>query len=116
MSSEFLDEVRRLTREFFDLPMEEKLKYSREENEIEGYGNDMVLSDKQILDWTDRLYLTVYPEQSRRFNYWPTNPQRFRYFFFLKFFMNLSTISLGLMGWVGQTRPEKSKLRVWPEL
>lgn len=80
MSAEFLDEVRRLAKQFFDLPMEEKSKYSREENEIEGYGNDMILSNQQILDWTDRLYLTVYPKESHRFKYWPTNPERFRYF------------------------------------
>lgn len=94
MSTEFLDEVRQLAKQFFDLPMEEKLKYSREEAEMEGYGNDMVLSNQQILDWTDRLYLTVYPQQSRRFKYWPTNPERFRYFsfsnlvFYVILFMN----------------------------
>lgn len=94
MSTELLDEVRQLAKQFFDLPMEEKLKYSREEAEMEGYGNDMVLSNQQILDWTDRLYLTVYPQQSRRFKYWPTNPERFRYFsfsnlvFYVIFFMN----------------------------
>ncbi|XP_022960723.1 protein SRG1-like isoform X1 [Cucurbita moschata] len=78
MSAEFLDEIRRLAKQFFDLPMEEKSKYSREEDEIEGYGNDMILSNQQILDWTDRLYLTVYPKESHRFKYWPTNPERFR--------------------------------------
>uniref|UniRef100_A0A0A0LYX6 Fe2OG dioxygenase domain-containing protein n=1 Tax=Cucumis sativus TaxID=3659 RepID=A0A0A0LYX6_CUCSA len=78
MTSEYLDEVRRLTKQFFGLSMEEKLKYLKEELEMEGYGNDMILSNQQILDWTDRLYLTVYPHQSRRFKYWPTNLQRFR--------------------------------------
>ncbi|KAL0559261.1 hypothetical protein IC582_003858 [Cucumis melo] len=78
MTSEYLDEVRQLTKQFFGLSMEEKLKHLKEEHEMEGYGNDMILSNQQILDWTDRLYLTVYPHQSRRFKYWPTNPQRFR--------------------------------------
>ncbi|GJY11491.1 hypothetical protein Tco_0379676 [Tanacetum coccineum] len=32
----------------------EKKKYPREENAVDGYGNDMVLSDNQILEWTDR--------------------------------------------------------------
>lgn len=84
MTSEYLDEVRQLTKQFFGLSMEEKLKYLKEEHEMEGYGNDMILSNQQILDWTDRLYLTVYPHQSRRFKYWPTNPQRFRLVFLSK--------------------------------
>lgn len=80
MSPEFLEEVRQVAKLFFALPMEDKLKYSREEDKMEGYGNDMIFSNQQILDWTDRLYLTVCPEESRRFKYWPTNPERFRYF------------------------------------
>ncbi|XP_022134811.1 uncharacterized protein LOC111006992 [Momordica charantia] len=78
MSPEFLEEVRQVAKLFFALPMEDKLKHSREEDKMEGYGNDMIFSNQQILDWTDRLYLTVCPEESRRFKYWPTNPERFR--------------------------------------
>ncbi|KAM0899762.1 hypothetical protein ACQ4PT_021107 [Festuca glaucescens] len=62
----FLGEVMKVTREFFKLPLEEKQKYSNlvngNEVRIEGYGNDMVVSEKQILDWCDRLYIIVEPE------------------------------------------------------
>ncbi|KAJ6731842.1 hypothetical protein OIU79_003049 [Salix purpurea] len=58
MTSSFLDKIREVSKQFFASPMEEKQKYSREADSIEGYGNDMILSDHQTVDWTDRLYLT----------------------------------------------------------
>uniref|UniRef100_A0A0E0DXW0 Fe2OG dioxygenase domain-containing protein n=1 Tax=Oryza meridionalis TaxID=40149 RepID=A0A0E0DXW0_9ORYZ len=55
----FLSEVMKVTRGFYELPLEEKQKYSNLANgnefNHEGYGNDMVVSEKQILDWCDRL-------------------------------------------------------------
>ncbi|XP_021812061.1 codeine O-demethylase-like isoform X1 [Prunus avium] len=78
MTPEFLDEVREMTKQFFALPLEEKQKYSREVNDIQGYGNDMVISQQQTLDWTDRLYLSVYPEEHRKLKLWPQNPESLR--------------------------------------
>ncbi|KAH9624410.1 hypothetical protein KSS87_003429 [Heliosperma pusillum] len=60
LSSTFLDEVREVTKKFFDLPLEEKQKYSRVIDDYDGYGNDTIVSENQTLDWTDRLYLTVH--------------------------------------------------------
>ncbi|KDP35883.1 hypothetical protein JCGZ_10453 [Jatropha curcas] len=78
MTSSFLEEMRQVATQFFSLPMEEKQKYSRKTGSIEGYGNDMVLLEHQILDWTDRLYLTLNPENQRQLRFWPENPQTFR--------------------------------------
>ncbi|KAM3221094.1 hypothetical protein P3L10_020362 [Capsicum annuum] len=46
--------------------MEEKQNYGRAPDDTEGHGNDMVLSENQTLDWTDRLYLLVHPEDERK--------------------------------------------------
>lgn len=73
-----LDELRENGRQFLKLPMKEKQKYARAANEIEGYGNDMVLYENQTLDWTDRIYLLVSPEDGRKLQYWPENPKSFR--------------------------------------
>ena len=78
MTSSFLDKIREVSKQFFAYPMEEKQKYSREADSIEGYGNDMILSDHQTIDWTDRLYLTISPEDQRRIKFWPENPKDFR--------------------------------------
>ena len=83
MEQSFLGEVMGVAREFFKLPLEEKQKYSNlvngNEVRIEGYGNDMVVSEKQILDWCDRLYIIVEPENRRIYSLWPTQPPSFRY-------------------------------------
>lgn len=78
MASSFLDKVREVTKEFFALPMEEKQKYCRTLEDIEGYGNDTVVTEHQTLDWTDRLYLLVKPEDQRKLKLWPENPETFR--------------------------------------
>ncbi|KAK6151688.1 hypothetical protein DH2020_014323 [Rehmannia glutinosa] len=73
----FLDQVHGVTKEFFSLPMEEKMKCARPKDDIDGYGNDTVYSDKQTLDWNDRLYLVVKPETQRKLKVWPQNPNNF---------------------------------------
>lgn len=39
----------------------------------------MILSEHQILDWTDRLYLILRPEDKQTLKFWPENPESFRY-------------------------------------
>ncbi|KAM0882741.1 hypothetical protein ACQ4PT_032113 [Festuca glaucescens] len=46
--------------------------------QFEGYGNDRVRSPDQILDWTDRVYLKVEPEDERSIALWPAHPETFR--------------------------------------
>jgi hypothetical protein len=46
--------------------------------EVEGYGNDKIGSQDQILDWNDRLHLKLEPEDERNFAKWPTHPESFR--------------------------------------
>ncbi|CAI8600386.1 unnamed protein product [Vicia faba] len=78
MTTLFLDKVREVSKQFFELPKEEKLKCAREPDGIEGYGNDVIFSEKQRLDWTDRVYLKVHPQDQRNFNVWPQKPNDFR--------------------------------------
>ncbi|XP_042066877.1 protein SRG1-like [Salvia splendens] len=78
MDDSFLDEVHSVTKEFFSLPMEEKMQCARPKDDIDGYGNDTVYSDNQTLDWNDRLYLNVKPDTIRKLKVWPQNPKNFR--------------------------------------
>ncbi|KAL1206588.1 Protein SRG1 [Cardamine amara subsp. amara] len=73
-----LDKIYELTKQFYWLSSEEKKKYEREIGTYEGYGGDMILSDDQVLDWFDRLYLTTYPEDQRQIKFWPEIPIGFR--------------------------------------
>ncbi|KDP37045.1 hypothetical protein JCGZ_06101 [Jatropha curcas] len=74
----FLDEIRQVAREFFEQPMEGKKKYAKGVDEFEGYGADPVPAEGQSLDWSDRLFLDVYPEDRRKPKFWPENPKSFR--------------------------------------
>ncbi|XP_039053703.1 codeine O-demethylase-like [Hibiscus syriacus] len=74
----FLDEFRQVTREFFQQPMEEKQKYSKGVEEVEGYGGDPTPEEGQFLDWQDRLFLTIWPEDVRVTKFWPRTPKSFR--------------------------------------
>nr|AIA59798.1 leucoanthocyanidin dioxygenase [Lycoris radiata] len=81
LSPSFLDEVQDVSRKFFQLPLEVKQKYSNLKSgkfELEGYGNDHVATKEQIIDWNDRLYLLVQPEDKRKLEWWPENPSSFR--------------------------------------
>ncbi|CAL5046345.1 unnamed protein product [Urochloa decumbens] len=64
------------SREFFRQPLEEKQKHTNlvdgRHFQLEGYGNDRVASDDQVLDWCDRLYLKVEPQEERNLALWPT--------------------------------------------
>ncbi|CAD6340057.1 unnamed protein product [Miscanthus lutarioriparius] len=75
MPEALLDDIREVAREFFHLPSKEKLKYANQteggEFQNEGYGTDRVDTDEQILDWCDRLYLQVQPEDARQLRLWP---------------------------------------------
>ncbi|KAI5649294.1 hypothetical protein M9H77_35299 [Catharanthus roseus] len=61
-----LGEMEEISREFFHLPKEEKQKYTRQADDLEGYG-------------TDRLYLIVNPEDGRKLQFLPQNPIDFSF-------------------------------------
>ncbi|VAI83280.1 unnamed protein product [Triticum turgidum subsp. durum] len=77
-----MDGMMAASREFFRQPPEEKQRYTNliggERFQLEGYGTDRVSSTEQILDWSDRLYLKVEPEDERSLALWPAHPQTFR--------------------------------------
>lgn len=78
ISSTFLDEIRKVSKEYFKQPMEEKKKQAKGVEDFEGYGADPVPEEGQFLDWSDRLYLEVYPVDRRNPKLWPEKPESFR--------------------------------------
>lgn len=82
LEASLMDAVMNASRGFFRQPIEEKQKYSNlidgKHFQVEGYGNDRVMTQDQILDWSDRLHLRVEPEDERNLAYWPNHPESFR--------------------------------------
>ena len=78
MTLEFFDKMRDIIKEFFELPLELKQKYSNQGVDIQGYANKMVLSGQDKPDWNETLYLFINPEDLRKPELWPEKPQVFR--------------------------------------
>ncbi|TVU02460.1 hypothetical protein EJB05_52048, partial [Eragrostis curvula] len=82
IETSLIDAVITASREFFRQPLEQKQEYSNlvegKQWQLEGYGNDPVKTQDQILDWSDRLHLRVEPEDERNFARWPRHPEPFR--------------------------------------
>ncbi|XP_074283680.1 protein LATERAL BRANCHING OXIDOREDUCTASE 1-like [Silene latifolia] len=78
ITSSFLEELMKVAKEFFSLPIEDKLRYSVGDDFFNGYSNANEIVDNNALNWCDRLFLTVVPEDQRRLEFWPKNPENFR--------------------------------------
>ncbi|KAF8397444.1 hypothetical protein HHK36_016361 [Tetracentron sinense] len=63
---------------FFELPLEEKKKYSMAADDIQGYGQVYVVSDQQKLDWGDLTILLTFPPKFKNMKYWPTTVPGFK--------------------------------------
>ncbi|CAL5051373.1 unnamed protein product [Urochloa decumbens] len=82
IEASLMDDVMNASKEFFHQPLEEKQKCSNlvdgKRFQVEGYGNDQVKAQDQILDWSDRLNLKVEPQDERNLAKWPRHPEHFR--------------------------------------
>lgn len=70
--------MKNATSAFFELTLEEKNNYVMPADDIQGYGHAYVVSEEQILDWSDALMLVVYPTHYRKFKFWPSTPGGFK--------------------------------------
>lgn len=75
---EVISNLKKDIAEFFKLPLETKKAYSQLPNNIEGYGQVFVVSEKQKLDWADMFYLVARPNEARDMRFWPAHPPSFR--------------------------------------
>ncbi|XP_047339154.1 S-norcoclaurine synthase 1-like [Impatiens glandulifera] len=71
--SQSIDEMKSSSKDFFNLPLENKLLSGQIPGSIEGYGQAFVLSEDQKLDWGDMLFLISLPEKIRKMRFWPEN-------------------------------------------
>ncbi|KAI3975802.1 hypothetical protein MKX01_023228 [Papaver californicum] len=68
-----LNDIYDASKQFFDLRIEED-----EIVDLQGYGSDTIVSEDQVLDWSDRLYLLIQPHEQRKLRLWPDPPAHFR--------------------------------------
>ncbi|GAB4831545.1 hypothetical protein Ancab_005553 [Ancistrocladus abbreviatus] len=78
VSSLLVEKIKRETKEFFNLPVEEKRKYWQSPEDVEGFGQAFVQSEEQKLDWADMFYLVTLPKHLRKPHLLPALPLPFR--------------------------------------
>ncbi|OAY46263.1 jasmonate-induced oxygenase 2 [Manihot esculenta] len=78
VNPELLDSGRKIWREFFHLPMEEKQKYANSPKTYEGYGSRLGVEKGAILDWSDYYFLHYLPLSLKDNNKWPGLPANCR--------------------------------------
>lgn len=66
VSSSSLEKVKSEIQAFFNLPLEEKKKYEQQKGSIEGFGQDVVFSEGQKLNWNDLFYVVTLPLYLRK--------------------------------------------------
>lgn len=74
-----MEKLKQEIEEFFNLPIEEKMRYEQEEGDLQGYGQAFVLSEEQKLDWGDMFYLAFSPTYMRKPHLLPKLPPPLRY-------------------------------------
>ena len=89
VKEEVLHKMKAAVAAFFELPLEEKQKYAKGVNGIQGYGQNFVMSEQQKLDWSDMIYLITVPPENRNFKFWPLSLPGFKYVY--SFLMHINS-------------------------
>ncbi|KAL5567561.1 hypothetical protein UlMin_024136 [Ulmus minor] len=70
VAEDVIRNMKAATASFFDLPVDEKNKYTMGDG-LEGYGHAFVVSEEQKLDWGDLMFFITRPEEQRNMKKWP---------------------------------------------
>lgn len=79
VSLDLVERMRKVWKEFFHLPMEEKKAYANSPETYEGYGSRLGVEKDAILDWTDYFFFYLYPDSEKNLDKWPLRPEILRY-------------------------------------
>ncbi|KAI8016188.1 putative 2-oxoglutarate-dependent dioxygenase [Camellia lanceoleosa] len=74
VSHELMSRTREVWREFFHLPVEEKIAYANSPATYEGYGSRLGVEKGMKLDWSDYFFLHFLPKSLRDQKKWPMFP------------------------------------------
>lgn len=80
VSCSLLEKMKLEVQGFFNLPMEEKKKFCKIEESMEGYGEVLVSCDEQNINrWIGKLYMVTLPIHLRKLQLFSNLPISLRY-------------------------------------
>ncbi|XP_072983841.1 leucoanthocyanidin dioxygenase-like [Typha latifolia] len=73
---DLIEKVRRVGKEFFDLPIEQKEMYANDQStgKIQGYGSKLANNACGRLEWQDYFFHLIYPQEKSDMSIWPKDP------------------------------------------
>nr|AGC73738.1 anthocyanidin synthase [Strelitzia reginae] len=76
ISLELIEQLRRVGKEFFDLPIEQKEQYANDQSsgKIQGYGSKLANNASGQLEWEDYFFHLIFPEEKTDLSIWPKQP------------------------------------------
>ncbi|XP_059669337.1 oxoglutarate-dependent flavonoid 7-O-demethylase 1-like [Cornus florida] len=78
VGSSLVEKLKYEIEEFFNLPLEEKMRYKLRPDDVEGYGQTILQSEDQKVDWADRFYMITNPLHRRKPHLLPELPSALR--------------------------------------
>ncbi|KAI3456079.1 hypothetical protein Pfo_012742 [Paulownia fortunei] len=78
VESSLVEKLEYEIKEFYKLPLEDRLKYKIRPGDVEGYGQTIILSADQKVDWADRFYMITNPIHRRKPHLLPELPSSLR--------------------------------------
>ncbi|KAM7251491.1 hypothetical protein ACFE04_023374 [Oxalis oulophora] len=75
VDTQLVTDMNRLAREFFALPVEEKLKFDMSGGKKGGFIVSSHLQGEVVLDWREIVTYFSYPVKARDFSRWPSKPK-----------------------------------------
>ncbi|KAK6932275.1 Non-hem dioxygenase N-terminal domain [Dillenia turbinata] len=99
VSSSMMEKLKAEIEEFFKLPLEVKTKYQRKQGDFEGYGQTLIFSEDQKMDWADRLFFVSNPVHKRKSHLLPEFPPSLRDTMEW-YLVELEKLSTTLLGWM----------------
>ncbi|KAM0054703.1 putative codeine 3-O-demethylase [Helianthus debilis subsp. tardiflorus] len=86
---------------FFNMPLEEKMKYKLMPGDYQGYGQTPLHSQEQKIDWADRFFLITNPVHRRKSNLLPEFPTTLRDTM-ENYLQEVQKLAMTLFGLIGQ--------------
>lgn len=73
---ELVEQLRKVGKEFFDLPIEQKEQYANDQSsgKIQGYGSKLANNASGQLEWEDYFFHLIFPEEKINISIWPKQP------------------------------------------
>ncbi|KAG6405068.1 hypothetical protein SASPL_132650 [Salvia splendens] len=78
VNTSLVEKLKHEIKEFYNLPLEERLRYKIRDGEVEGYGQTIIVSQDQKVDWADRFYMITNHIQRRKPHLFPDLPSSLR--------------------------------------